>query len=64
MELNERLSRWREGNGWSVEVAAVKLGISGSSLRNYENGSEPKNRVVRDRIERVLTAWERSDAKA
>jgi len=62
MKLSERLTRWREGNEWSVEVAAVRLGISGSTLRNYENGDEPKNRGTRARVLRILSAWERVNA--
>ena len=60
--MNERLRRWRAGQEWSLEVAAVHLGCSVSSLRNYENGATPKNRALRSRIKRILSAWERANA--
>ena len=62
MDMNERLRRWREGQGWTVEEAAVHIGCSSSSLRNYENGAVPKNRILRSRIKRILSAWERANA--
>ena len=59
MDMNERLIRWREGQGWSLEEAAVHIGCSASALRNYESGSVPKNRALRTRIKRVLAAHKR-----
>lgn len=37
----EEIREWRIATGWSQEEAAAELGISKSSLRNYERGSRP-----------------------
>ena len=60
MELNKRITRWREGEVLSPEEAAARLGCSVSSLRNYEGGKEPKNKALRYRILKILAAFERT----
>ena len=64
MDMSERIRKWRDGRGWSLAEAAVHIGCSPSSLRNYEAGAAPKNRALRLRIKRVLAAWERATADA
>lgn len=37
----EVIREWRIAAGWSQDEAAEELGISKSSLRNYERGTRP-----------------------
>lgn len=37
----EVIREWRIATGWTQEEAADELGISKSSLRNYERGDRP-----------------------